>query len=105
MKNYRMLFLSYQIITNVEPINGVEVLTHFRVRYAGNLDYYPNSPLTCDGYHLTYYSFDEKNQLLMNSFYLSEEDIDGKFVLLKDLTENQIKAIARSSRIDEIFED
>ena len=99
-----MLFNSDQVITNVEPIKGVEVLTHFRVRYAGVLDYYPNSPITCEGYHLTYYSFDEKS-LLMNSFYLSEEDVNGKFVLLRDLTESQIKAIARSSRIDEIFED
>ena len=100
-----MLFNLDQVITNVEPVAGVEVLTHFRIRYAGILDHYPNSPITCEGYHLTFYSFDEKNQLLTNSFYLSEEDINGKFVLLKDLTESQIKAIARSSRIDEIFED
>lgn len=92
-------------IANVKPIEGLNILTPLIVRFAGDMEFYPDSPIIGDGYHMTYYHWDDNKGLVYCNFYIKDEEIDEKFAFYEDLTQSQIMAIEREDRINEIFED
>ena len=100
-----MKFKVDDYIVNVAPVEGLNILTPLIVRSAGNMEYYPDSTITGDGYHMTYYSWDNDKGLVYCNFYINEEQIDDRFAFYNNLTQSQITAIEREDRINKIFED
>lgn len=102
-----MKFANEQLLILLKPIENrkeIPVGTEFFMRYAGDLSYYPDSPLKGLGYHLTCYEW-SNGKLIINALFLSEEEADAKLMSRYGLSDNQITAILRDSKIDELFED
>ena len=72
-----MKFKIDDYIVNVKPINGLDILTPMVVRFAGDMEYYPDSTIIGDGYHMTYHRWDDYKGLLYCNFFIVFK-LDGK---------------------------
>ena len=100
-----MRFEANDQVANIEPINDIKILTPLTIRFAGDMQFYPDSPITGKGYHMTYYDWNDDIGLIYCDLFIAEEEVDNKFVIYRDLTQSQIIAIEREDKINEIFED
>lgn len=107
-----MKFNRNDIIVNVKIVEELRLLTSLTVIYVGELGFYPFANKKGDGYHLRYRPWSDMaldDTILFQDFFITEDELDDRFILLNDLSQDVEKnirtAVEREKRINEIFED
>ena len=107
-----MKFSRNDIIVNVKVVDDIKILTSLTVIYVGELDFYPFADKKGEGYHLRYHPWEDMaldDTLLFRDIFITEAELDDRFILLnelpKDIEKNIRTSIERDKRINEIFED
>ena len=107
-----MKFKRQDIIVNVKIVEELRLLTSLTIIYVGELEFYPFSNKKGEGYHLRYrpwYDMALDDTILFQDFFILEDELDDRFILLNDLSQDLEKkirtSVEREKRINEIFED
>ena len=107
-----MKFNKHDVIVNVKVVDEIKILTSLNVIYVGDLEFYPFSNKKGEGYHLRYRPWNDMaldDTILFKDFFITEDELDDRFILLNELSQDVEKnirtSIEREKRINEIFED